>query len=608
MPGVERMWFGDQDSNREPASRIPAMVACLPSIDQTAVNAWRRQHMPKQSMGIRLPLAAFVVLGVIGGDFLVRQSLNAPDEAAPEEAAPANGWWTPPAESQRDTPNTMFSERAFETESSDAPGVASVPGLFSPDPNANAIQYFPVTSPALANSDSPQHTSDQQTGRAVISVVNVDESEAATPESTHTSDNSSNEQSNAESPKDVNGVPPTSAYPTPQSDPGQQPQELPQAQHASPIADRRAEADRKAESSTRDLIGRELPHLSQDDQQIWQETLQGLPPDMIRELLQFRRQAPINDSDLPHTPKTPVPPPRVSTEQLPGLPHAPLQAPPRLADQDSMPSFDAAPQQVLAPLPTIPNTDHGDHLVLLRQAVNIVAKNIVNAATPGFKAADVMPLAILEPPTSNGTHSHRLHVGNNMTQGALQQTGRPLDLAIVGQGFFEVTNDNRTYYARYGRLSKNCDGDLCLRYGQQDLMLQPPINIPSDIVRIVVNSDGAVLAWHADDDAATELGSLQLTNFPNPDGLERRGMLFQTSERSGPPQTSSPNQQGAGRVHQGFLESSNVDIEDQLRTLHRFQRMAGALQQLNALEPAMLAPIVDPSRLTTHDRDQPLKR
>jgi len=581
-----------------------------PTDRQTAVIAWRRLQMPKQIVGIRLPLALLVVLGVIGGDFLVRQVLDTQNSDEPAEAETPTGWWTLTPEEQAIPSGRIFPERAFEDSLANAPGIANVPRLLAADPEASDIQYFPTPFASVEERPTTNDPLDPLPGRAIVGASNTDEQQAPTP----------NGRTNPTPPidtPDASGQTDTAAVPghvTNEADTAQRPQELPRTPHAAPIP------DKPNVPSTRALIGRELPHLSPEEQQIWQETLQGLSPDMIRELLQFRRQAPISGADSPPTPDLPIPGTQRPANQRPGLPlpsfpqsplplsslpqsPLPLSPLPLPHTQDSVPLPETTRPPNLAFLSPMSHPEHADYLVLLRQATNVLASNILNAETPGFKAVDVTLLAALEPTAATGVHPHRLHLAINMAQGALQRTDRPLDVAIVGNGFFNVINEIQShwYYARYGRLSLDQDGTLCLRYGKQNLRLEPTIKVPLDTVRIEILSDGLVQAWQAHFQEPTQLGTLQLTTFQNPAGLQRRGALFQETPRSGPAQVCSPDQEGAGRIHQGFLERSNVQIENQLRTMKRFQKMAAVLQHFDSREPAAVGPWIDPSRLTIHD-------
>jgi len=546
--------------------------------------------MPKQIVGIRLPLAALVVLGVIGGDFLVRYVLDSRSGNEPVESATPSGWWTLTPEEQAMQSDRIFPERAFEDGLAEAPGIANVPRLFAPDPGASDIQYFPKPSASVNQGRATTNALGPQSGRAVVGASNIGEEEEDVPAGSDSGPTPSIDAPIAGGQTPGFGTP---GFGTPgrvAADPEnvQRPQELPRTPHASPIP------DKSTVPSTRALIDRELPHLSQDEQQIWQETLQGLSPDMIRELLQFRRQSPISNADRPPAPNLQVPQP-----PIPQPPPAPLA---------TIPLLDRSPQPAFVPLPPAAHPQYEEFLALLRQASNVLADNILNAETPGFKAADVMLVSALEPTATTGIHPHQLHVAVNMTQGALQRTDRPLDLAISGDGFFNVVTEGRCFYARCGRLSLDCDGNLCLRYGKQNLMLEPGITFPADAVRTEIAANGVVQAWCAHNEAPTELGTLQLARFLNPGGLTRRGSLFQVSERSGPSLICKPGQEGAGRIHQGFLETSNVHIKNQLRTMDRLREMATALRHFDSSDPAALIPMVDPSRLTIHDRGDTLRR
>ena len=135
-------------------------------------------------------------------------------------------------------------------------------------------------------------------------------------------------------------------------------------------------------------------------------------------------------------------------------------------------------------------------------------------------------------------------------------TGRELDLAIMGRGYFMVTNsDNQTLYTRHGRLALNASGDLCLAKPDDKWLIEPPIKAYHEAVAIEINNDGTILMRCSHSDRPGDVGQLQLATFINPDGLtEVSPGLYATSADSGGPCVSCPDQNGAGTIRQFWLE------------------------------------------------------
>ena len=133
------------------------------------------------------------------------------------------------------------------------------------------------------------------------------------------------------------------------------------------------------------------------------------------------------------------------------------------------------------------------------------------------------------------------------TQGTFTETKNELDLAIEGQGFFQLeTTDGQTVYSRAGNF-------------------KPGFAIPQDTVSLVISRDGVVSAVQAYQTEPTQLGTIELARFINPGGLEALGRnQYKATETSGQPLIASPSQEGMGTLVQGFLESSNVDVAEEM--------------------------------------------
>jgi flagellar basal-body rod protein FlgG len=155
--------------------------------------------------------------------------------------------------------------------------------------------------------------------------------------------------------------------------------------------------------------------------------------------------------------------------------------------------------------------------------------------------------------------------------GELKATGEPLDIAIDGLGFLEVIrHDGTPAYTRNGKLKVDADGMLATADGA---VLSSQIQIPFDAEEVRIGADGRVFVVTPDDPAAVEVGRVELALIPNPSALKAVGdNLFVAPAQAGEPQLSAPGESGLGTIRQGHLESSNVQMADELVTLMLAQR------------------------------------
>jgi flagellar basal-body rod protein FlgG len=161
----------------------------------------------------------------------------------------------------------------------------------------------------------------------------------------------------------------------------------------------------------------------------------------------------------------------------------------------------------------------------------------------------------------------------DMTQGSLLSTGQPLDLAIVGEGFFQVQDGNQFLYTRAGNFTVNDNGDLVIASADRGRLLEPNINIPQDALNISVSEDGFINYQQPNQTNITQLGPIQLVRFINPQGLLALGEnLYQQTDASGQPNVSTPGLNGVGTIRGGFLEASNVEPIRELVDLITTQR------------------------------------
>jgi flagellar basal-body rod protein FlgG len=218
-----------------------------------------------------------------------------------------------------------------------------------------------------------------------------------------------------------------------------------------------------------------------------------------------------------------------------------------------------------------------------------IANNLSNSSTAGFYArrlqfSDLVYQNVIMPgaaATQQTTIAAGLQVGLGtmpaasevlQTQGNLAQTGNPLDLALQGLGFFQVTlPDGQIAYTRSGSFHLDAQGNVVTANGNP---LQPNITIPANATTVTVGSDGTVSVTQSGQTAAQQVGSIQLAMFPNPGGLNTVGNnLYLATTASGDPIVGAAGSaEGLGTIQQGMLEQSNVDIVQEFVNLIVAQR------------------------------------
>jgi flagellar basal-body rod protein FlgG len=219
---------------------------------------------------------------------------------------------------------------------------------------------------------------------------------------------------------------------------------------------------------------------------------------------------------------------------------------------------------------------------MVAQQLNLdnIANNLANSSTAGFygrrlQFSDLVYQNLVMPgaaATQQTTVAAGLQVGLGtmprasevvQTQGNFSSTGNPLDLAIQGLGFFQVTlPDGTIAYTRAGSFHLDAQGNLVTADGNP---VQPNITIPANATTVTVGSDGTVSVTETGQIAAQQVGSIQLAMFPNPGGLNSIGNnLFLATTASGDALVGAPGSaEGFGTLQQGMLEQSNVDIVSQ---------------------------------------------
>ncbi|MGO8749552.1 MAG: flagellar basal-body rod protein FlgG [Thermoguttaceae bacterium] len=227
----------------------------------------------------------------------------------------------------------------------------------------------------------------------------------------------------------------------------------------------------------------------------------------------------------------------------------------------------------------------------LQSQLDTIANNLANMETTGFKAGranfeDLLYLQEKMPGAEDsssqrtptgiaiGTGSKLTSVQVNFGQGSLQQTNGPLDIAIQGTGFFRVKDPSGQYlYTRAGNFSVNANGNVVLGSASTGRLLDPPITLPIEATNVNISPAGLVTYQMPNSTASTQAGTIELTNFINPQGLLQQGEnLFAESIASGSPQQAAPGQQGLGLLQQSSLEASNVQPVSELINLITTQR------------------------------------
>jgi flagellar basal-body rod protein FlgG len=220
--------------------------------------------------------------------------------------------------------------------------------------------------------------------------------------------------------------------------------------------------------------------------------------------------------------------------------------------------------------------------------LDVISNNLANTSTNGFKRAkavfeDLMYQNLRQVGANSAEQSElptglQLGLGvrtvatsRSFEQGSLQQSGNNLDLAINGNGFLQATMpDGTTGYTRDGSLQLDAQGRMVTSSGYP---LTAGITIPAEAQSITISSAGAVSVKLPGATAPSVVGNIELANFINPAGLEPRGQnLYTESLASGNPVNGAPGSAGMGTVMQGFVETSNVNVVQELVTMIQTQR------------------------------------
>lgn len=220
--------------------------------------------------------------------------------------------------------------------------------------------------------------------------------------------------------------------------------------------------------------------------------------------------------------------------------------------------------------------------------IDVISNNLANVNTTGFKRSradfqDLLYETLRAAGTASGDDSEvpsGIEVGHGtrpaavqkvFIQGDYQQTENELDLAIEGNGFFQILQPSgEVAYSRAGSFKMDSQGRIVTSDGY---LLEPDITIPSDAVSLSVGIDGTVSVQRTGEAEPSEIGSLTLARFVNPAGLHSLGRnLFVPTAASGEAIEGTPGEDGLGTISQGFLEMSNVSVVDEMVSMITAQR------------------------------------
>ena len=237
--------------------------------------------------------------------------------------------------------------------------------------------------------------------------------------------------------------------------------------------------------------------------------------------------------------------------------------------------------------------------------LDVIANNLANVSTNGFKRSravfeDLLYQTLRQPGAQSSQQSTipsglMLGVGvrpvsteHIFTQGGLTKTDNGLDIAINGQGFFQIQMPDGTLaYTRDGSFQKDGTGQVVTSSGYP---LSPALTIPADALSVTVGRDGVVSVTQPGAAAPTQIGTIQIASFVNPGGLQSMGEnLFVETGSSGTPSPNTPGTNGTGLLNQGYVETSNVNSAEELVTMIQTQRAYEMNSKVISTSDQMLA-------------------
>ena len=349
--------------------------------------------------------------------------------------------------------------------------------------------------------------------------------------------------------------------------------------------------DETASSAVRNVIERELSHTSREERDIWYDELKTLPAGVVRDLLQVRKQ-------------------------LRALPRLLGGAPEKLASTDL--SGTHSGQIVAEPVSQkirFQAPDDYSTTSALEGAIAQLRHNLVNASTPGFKRLRVTLVDSYAPVSLDQMVSHQFDPGLtagtrlrgegcrmaplqlDLKQGTLKSTGRQLDLAIEGDGFFVVRHGEKELLTRCGAFALDRDRQLVLTVAETSVLVQPAIKIPQDSREIQISADGTVVILKSSDATLSVIGRIPLARVASPARLQPLGQtLYLANDDSGPIETGPAMTEGYGEIQQGFLEQSNVEFQTELDEIEELTMILKALPLVPSRPVTASGPQTTPAR------------
>jgi flagellar basal-body rod protein FlgG len=351
-----------------------------------------------------------------------------------------------------------------------------------------------------------------------------------------------------------------------------------QAGTFSPLPNSSPRAVRMAPNSpARPTNTKELPELTSEDQKIWQEMLKDLPPSARRDVLEVRKR----------------------------LGHLHPSQPSLLLDEPMLlePDAQAARPAPVELLPHAAQLDEPDPQPMIEQTRAAIAKaravtlnNISNLNSIGYKrevyslesaavwTAETSAVALARSSEAVPRRGAAMTVMIDPMPGRLRATGQTLDLAIDGAGFFQLTDADDsvhgTHFTRCGRLEADNEERLVLRTGNKKWLLQPSITIPSATISIEVDSTGTVQVIEATSSDSHPIGRIQTATFVDARTLVPIGAcVYRVNGQQPGPHFAAPGLCGHGTIRHGFLEESNVKLQEELEKLQQLAQLEQALQQ-----------------------------
>ncbi len=297
------------------------------------------------------------------------------------------------------------------------------------------------------------------------------------------------------------------------------------------------------QAAVRDVIEEEMQETSAEERDIWFEELKSLPAEAVRDLLKVRKQLRVLSPD----------------HQLSG----PSQLQEMTPSQTRIEAREIPAESIARTQSSRPG-DWSTTRQALEQAITWSTHNLANAATPGYKRIEAVLGDAYSPSESKsdllfsgrGCRLNRIRL--DMQPGKIEATGRPLDVAIDGEGFLIAQHEEFTScYSRCGTLTCNSENRLCLRSGERNYELEPALTLPRDARTIRITANGTVTYQTEDGDEPGIAGRIQLARFADPSQLIPLGnSLYAASAEITPNFTDAVTE-----MRSGFLEQSNVNPE-----------------------------------------------